>query len=874
MIGWTWSLCAGAQAPAPPPAEDDEIPVRPVKKSDVIAPKVLHMQAPVYPAEAYADPPGVSVVLKILVTVEGAVDGVEITKSGGEAFDQAAVAAVKQWKFEPATYEGKPVAVRIAVPFEFPPRARPLPPKNPPPGDPKNPPGTKLPGDKPASDKPAGDKPGEGKLPAGDAPPPLKDGEVIVHGVRKVPRLPVVGSFVVDRKILAAAPQPTAADMLRTVPGFYVGHPQADGIANALFMRGFNAEHGQDFELFAGEVPVNLLGHLHAQGYADLHFLIPEVILSLNVIEGVFDPQQGDFAVAGSGFFRYGVTARGTRLALTLGSFDHQRLLFVHAPHGAHPETFLAVALKSGDGYGPGNRSSQSISTIGRYHLELSPRTYLTLHAGAYAGRSVLPGLLRLDDYRSGAYGFFDSYAYPTAQAQSGYFTRMETSLKLVHALSALSERWELSLYALRTDFMLRQNLSGFLLWYPDEPELRGAGDLHLQTNLDETLGAKLQYFSGKMRLLECFPTEFTAGLQVRSGNITQREDLIFPAQNMIWRHLVDAEVNVLSAGAFVGSTTTFFPWLRLNAGARADGLSFYINDQLGNRQYNVPTEQAHLLGYKRAAFGTHVGPRLMLEAGPFDRLIAPLDTLRTWAAWGQGFRSPPPRTLQEGESAPFTQVDSAEVGLKFAPWGERTAQFRLSAFYTYLDQDYVFDPTTARTSPIGDTTRTGGVFSVHARPWRDLTLSASWTYAQAVLQGPPMATPENPTPGEQKGDLVPYVPPHVGRLDVAWSRKLGNLGGTPVAVAAGLGSSYLSRRPLPYSQWADPVFLVDAQAQVSWREFSFKLEATNVLDARWHDMEFNFVSQWNPSLSTNLPARHFVAGAPRTILGTLEIRY
>ncbi len=725
-----WATAAGAQAP--PPADEDEITVKPVKKSDVVPPKVLHMQAPTYPENAWADPPGVSVVLKILVTVDGVVDGIEVTRSGGEAFDRAAMEAVAKWTFSPATYEGKPVAVRIAVPFEFPPRVRPkspAPTQDTPPGTPPS--VTDPPGGKP----PAPGRPvNPGKTAPVVSPPPAKDGEVLVHGVRKLPILPAVGAFVVDRRILAAAPQPTAGDMLRTVPGFYVGHPQADGIANALFLRGFNAEHGQDFELFAGEVPVNLVGHLHAQGYADLHFLIPEVILGLDVVEGVFDPQQGDFAVAGSGLFRYGVTARGTRLALTLGSFNHRRLLFVHAPPGAHPETFLAVALKSSDGYGPGNRSSESLTAIGRYHLALGTRTALTLHAGAHAGRSVLPGLLRLDDYRSGAYGFFDSYAFPTAQAQSGSLMRMEVSARLVQELSALKERWELSVYALRTDFMLRQNLSGFLLWYPDEPQLRGAGDLHLQTNLDDTLGAKLQYFSGKMKLLERFPTEFTAGIQLRSGVITQREDLVFPAQSMIWRHLVDAEVSVLSAGAFVGSTTRFLPWLTLMAGARADGLAFTINDELGNRQYNVPTEQAHLLGYKRSAFGTHTGPRLRLEAGPFDRLIGPLDTLRTYVAWGQGFRSPPPRTLQEGEDAPFSRVDSAELGMKFAPWGERVAQLRLSAFYTYLDQDYVFDPTTARSTPIGDTTRTGGVFSLNARPWRGMTLSASWTYARAVL--------------------------------------------------------------------------------------------------------------------------------------------
>lgn len=862
-------------APEPNPSGDDEITVKPIEKSAVTPPKVLVSKAPQYPPDAFADPPGVSVVLKVKITTEGTVEGVEIRKSGGAAFDAAAIAAVLQWRFEPARYEDKPVAVRIEIPFEFPPRPRLAAPGNTSPGtaavDPqaKNNPDTKK--IEPAEKKNAASSDASGPKPGA----PTSEGDDIrVTGRRVASRLPVVAAFAVDRKILAAAPQPSAGDMLRTAPGFYVGHPQAEGLANALFLRGFNAEHGQDFELFAGDVPVNLVGHLHAQGYADLHFLIPEVIDSLHVIEGIFDPLQGDFAVAGSGFYQYGVARRGTALSLTLGSYGTRRLLFLHAPNGAPRETFLALQLKSTDGYGPGNRSSRNISAIARKQFSISSRSTLWLHALGYAGSSRLPGVLRLEDVQSGAYDFFDSYAAPTAQAQSAYSTRMEASAKWRCRLDDQGERMESVIYALRTDFLLRQNFTGFLLWYPDAPEIRGAGDLHHQENHDDTLGARFQYFSGRMRLLDAFSTSFTTGIQVRSGFIGQREDLIFPAQNMIWRHLVDARVEVLHAGAFWGSTTRFFPWLEVSLGARADALAFAVDDALGNRQYDVPTQQTHELGYKRTAFGSRLSPRVMVNVGPFSRLIAPLDTLRAYAGFGQGFRSPPPRSLQEGENAPFTVVDSAEAGLRFAPFGPKTAEFRIAGFYTYLDKDYVFDPTTARTNPIGDTTRTGGVFSFSASPLEQLTLSGSWTYARAVLNGPPLATPENPTPGEKKGDLVPYVPPHVGRLDAAWSRRAGSIAGSPIGWKAGLGASYLSRRPLPYSQWSDPVFLMDASLEAAWREWTFKLEVTNVFDARWHDMDFQFVSQWDPSRTTPMPARHFAAGAPRMILGTLEYRY
>ena len=44
---------------------------------------------------------------------------------------------------------------------------------------------------------------------------------------------------------------------------------------------------------------VNEVGNLHGNGYADLHFIIPELVQALRVVEGPYDPRQGNFAVAG-----------------------------------------------------------------------------------------------------------------------------------------------------------------------------------------------------------------------------------------------------------------------------------------------------------------------------------------------------------------------------------------------------------------------------------------------------------------------------------------------------------------------------------------------------------------------------------------------
>jgi hypothetical protein len=51
-------------------------------------------------------------------------------------------------------------------------------------------------------------------------------------------------------------------------------------------------------------------------------------------------------------------------------------------------------------------------------------------------------------------------------------------------------------------------------------------------------------------------------------------------------------------------------------------------------------------------------------------------------------------------------------------------------------------------------------------------------------------------------------------------------------------------------------------------------LSVENLLDARWREAEFNYVSNFRgPDAPASLLAtRHFVAGAPRTFRGTLTV--
>ena len=75
---------------------------------------------PEYPLELACDGIGGVVELQVTVGPDGADSGARTRQSSGQAaLDAAALEAVRSWRFRPATRNGQPVAVDIAVPMTF-----------------------------------------------------------------------------------------------------------------------------------------------------------------------------------------------------------------------------------------------------------------------------------------------------------------------------------------------------------------------------------------------------------------------------------------------------------------------------------------------------------------------------------------------------------------------------------------------------------------------------------------------------------------------------------------------------------------------------------------------------------------------------------
>jgi outer membrane cobalamin receptor len=90
----------------------------------------------------------------------------------------------------------------------------------------------------------------------------------------------------IHRLDLAIRPLNNAQEILRIVPGLFIGQHAGGGKAEQLFLRGFDVDHGTDVNVSVDGIPVNMVSHAHGQGYADLHFVIPETIRAIDFGKG------------------------------------------------------------------------------------------------------------------------------------------------------------------------------------------------------------------------------------------------------------------------------------------------------------------------------------------------------------------------------------------------------------------------------------------------------------------------------------------------------------------------------------------------------------------------------------------------------------
>jgi protein TonB len=85
----------------------------------VSAPVVVRSVEPEFTQEARVANFQGSVTIQLIVDAQGNPQNVHVVRHLGMGLDEKAIEAVRQYRFKPAMYEGRPVAVQLVIEVEF-----------------------------------------------------------------------------------------------------------------------------------------------------------------------------------------------------------------------------------------------------------------------------------------------------------------------------------------------------------------------------------------------------------------------------------------------------------------------------------------------------------------------------------------------------------------------------------------------------------------------------------------------------------------------------------------------------------------------------------------------------------------------------------
>jgi len=811
-------------------------------------PQVVEQAQAAYPQEAVASGAHGDVSVKVGIDTEGNVTSVELSRGVVPALDRAAIETASHWRFRPALRSGVAVASRVELLFHFEP---PVPPQVPPPPtqEQTTPPGAVA--------------------PAAPAAPAALD--VTVLG-RRPPASRGASDFQVRVDQLAEVPRANASELLKLAPGILLTNEGGEGHAEQVFMRGFDAREGQDIEFTVGGVPINESGNLHGNGYADTHFIIPELVESLHVVEGPFDPRQGNYAVAGSADYELGLANRGLSASYTTGSFGTQRFLALWGPPGESTHTFAGAEIYKTAGFGQ-NRDAQRGSAMGQYEGRFGATGSFRLSTQAYTTHFHTAGVIREEDYESGKIGFYDSYdrsrfaleAVPQGGDASRY--SLAADIESHPGDTLLSQQ----IFLIKRDMRLIENFTGFLLDVQEPLQsIHGQRGDTLDLNVHElTIGAR-----GAARLhADAFGLrqELELGYFARGDQANGTQQRLEAATGVPYKTDTDLDSQLGDIGLYGDLNLRPLRWLSLRGGARAEIVTYDVLNNCAAQTVtrpstkNPPIDQSCLtqqdLGRPRepdqvtSTSGVAFLPRASLIAGPFRHLSLS-------ASYGKGIRSVDPNYINQGVQAAFASITAYEGGVAYAGnVRSATVVARSVVFRTVVDRDLIFDQTAGRNVLGVGTTRTGwlGALRLSGSFFDE---SANLTLVRATFN--------------DDGSAVAYVPGVVFRSDSALFRTLPwTVLGRSIRTTLGAGITYVGRRPLPYGEVSSTIFTIDASASAEWAGFQLRFAATNLLDTQYRLGEYNYASDFHSQPQPTLvPDRTFAAGPPRALFLTLGFNF
>ncbi|WP_130735867.1 TonB-dependent receptor domain-containing protein [Flavobacterium sp. J27] len=611
---------------------------------------------------------------------------------------------------------------------------------------------------------------------------------------------------------LSTNPVNSSQEILRKVPGLFIGQHAGGGKAEQLFLRGYDVDHGTDIAITTDGIPVNMPSHAHGQGYADLHFVIPETIDKIDFGKGPYTASKGNFATAAYVDFSTKDRLEESKISTEIGQFNTIRTvgLFDLLGNQSKSNAYIASEYIVTDGPFESPQNFNRFNVFGKYTSVLENQTKISFVGSYFTSKWDASGQIPMRLVENGTISRFGA----VDDTEGGFTSRTNLALvidKMIDETSSIKTNAYLSKY----DFTLFSNFTFFL----EDPV---HGD-QIKQKENRTLYGFNSEYNTKIEF-ETFNLKWQSGVGIKVNAIKDIELSHTLNRNEVLQAI---QLGDIDESNFFGYVNTDFQFgkFTVNPAIRLAYFKFNYQDKLNPNYKTLANDKIKLL------------PKLNFSYAQNEKINYFLKT-------GIGFHSNDTRVILQQDKEILPSVYGIDLGAVLKP--STTLLINGALWTLYSEQEFVYVGDAGIVEPSGKSKRWGVDLGIRYQlnDYVFFDFDANYAFARSVDE-------------PQGNNYIPLAPnfTSVGGISI---RNYNRFSG-------GIQYRFLGNRPAneDNSVIAEGYFVTDANLtyQVSKR-FSLGIIIQNLFDTAWNETQFLTASrlQNEPQPVEEI---HFTPGTP-----------
>jgi hypothetical protein len=600
-------------------------------------------------------------------------------------------------------------------------------------------------------------------------------------------------------------------EVLRMVPGLFIGQHAGGGKAEQIFLRGFDIDHGTDISISVDGMPVNMVSHAHGQGYADLHFVIPELMDRVDFKKGPYDASKGNFATAGFVALNTKNVLQGNSIKVEAGQYQSIRtVVMINLMKKESRNWYAAGEFLHSNGYFDHPQNLGRVNLFTKFNTGIGKKSTLQLSASAFRSKWNASGQIPDRAVADGSISYYGAIDPDEggATGRANINAQMSTNIS---GSSVVKNQFYFSDY----DIDLFSNFSFFL----NDPV---NGDQIRQKEKRSVYGYHGSYANTRFAGDKMMTTE--AGISLRADKIRDSELSRTKDRNALIEPLQHGDIMDLNTSVYVNEKIQLSKLFSASAGLRVDHFRVSYEDHLNK-------------GRSGSSVNLIASPKLNL-------FYHPGKVSEIYLSMGKGFHSNDTRVVlggQTGQALPAAYGTDLGANIKM---GSKLF-LHTAAWYLFLDQEFIYVGDEGIVEPGGKTIRKGLDLFLRYQPFQKFFADADFSYAHARLKD-----------AQSGQNFIPLAPAFTssGGLSYRGENKW----------KGSLRYRYMANRPAneDYSLTARGYFIMDAVLEYAVRKFECSLRADNLLNTKWKETQFETESRLRHE-SASVREIHFTPGTP-----------